>query len=210
MKIARGVVLKDVIAWILITGGIVSLGKVGLDAAHAAFYQRQYRSTLAEATPSQPSFDSSATSASIGDPIGWLEIPRIGVSAGVVHGDNDSQLKIAIGHLPETPLPWAPGNSALAGHRDTFFRPLRDVRPGDMVRLETAHGHFQYRVRETLIVDPEEVWVLGSTSRSTLTLITCYPFEYVGPAPRRFIVRADRIDAPLQNAVNVHRPVNAQ
>jgi sortase A len=135
-------------------------------------------------------------SASLGEPIGWLAIPRIGVSAAVVHGDTDALLKNAIGHLPDTPVPWSGGNSALAGHRDSFFRPLRDVRPDDMVHLKTPHGDFHYRVSETFIVDPEDVWVLDSTPAAMLTLITCYPFDYVGHAPRRFIVRADRVDVP--------------
>ena len=119
----------------------------------------------------------------------------MGVSAAVVHGDTDALLKNAIGHLPDTPLPWHGGNSALAAHRDTFFRPLRNVRPGDMVRLETPAGYLEYRVRETFIVNPDEVWVLDSTHAAMLTLITCYPFNFIGNAPRRFIVRAERIDA---------------
>ena len=80
---------------------------------------------------------------------------------------------------PDTPLPWNGGNSALASHRDTFFRPLRDVRLGDLVRLKTPAQHLEYRVRETFIVDPEDVWVLESTPATMLTLITCYPFDAV-------------------------------
>jgi sortase A len=175
-------------------GGIICLGKVSLDAARAAVYQRQYQSALQDGAKSPPLLVASAAlSASIGEPIGWLEIPRIGMSAGVVHGDSDALLKSGIGHLPDTPLPWSGGNTALAGHRDTFFRPLRHVRPDDIVHLKTRHGDFQYRVRETFIVDPEDVWVLGSTPATMLTLITCYPFDYIGNAPRRFIVRAERV-----------------
>lgn len=194
MTIAR-VNVRKWIAWTLIAGGIMCLGKVSLDAARAAVYQRWYQSTLQDASKSQPSVSlSAAPAASIGEPIGWLEIPRIGMSAGVVHGDSDALLKTGIGHLPDTPLPWSGGNSALAGHRDTFFRPLRHVRPDDIVHLKTRHGNFRYRVRETLIVDPEDVWVLDSTPAPMLTLITCYPFDYIGYAPRRFIVRAERVD----------------
>jgi sortase A len=184
-------------AWTLIVAGVMTLGKVGLDAARAAAYQRQYHRVLHSA--GQTLTTSAARSVSTGDPIGWLEIPRIGVSAGVVHGDSDALLATAIGHLPDTPLPWRDGNSALAGHRDTFFRSLRHVRPDDMVRLRTRHGDFQYRVRETFIVDAEDVWVLDSTSAAMLTLITCYPFDYVGNAPRRFIVRAERIHPPRRD-----------
>jgi sortase A len=147
-------------------------------------------------------------SPAIGEPIGWLDIPRLRVSVAVVHGDADTFLKTAIGHLPDTPLPWSGGNTALAGHRDTFFGPLQDVRPADIVRLETPHGDFEYRVRETLIVDPEDVWVLDSTPAAMLTLITCYPFHYVGNAPRRFIVRAERIDARQRDVDNGEKYVS--
>jgi sortase A len=201
MRIVRDVPIKDWIAWTLIAGGLISLAKVGLDAARAAVYQRQYRSALHEAAQSQPSLVAgTAASPSPGQPIGWLEIPRIRVSAAVVHGDSEALLKTAIGHLPNTPLPWSGGNSALAGHRDTFFRPLRDVRLGDTVRLKTPAGQLEYRVRETFIVDPEDVWVLESTPAPMLTLITCFPFDFVGKAPRRFIVRAERTDAAQQRS----------
>ncbi len=201
MEIARRANFNEGIAWTFIAAGILCLAKVGLDATGAAVYQRQYHSALHDTAKSQASFIATiAPSTSIGEPIGWLEIPRIGVSAGVVHGDTDAVLKTAIGHLPDTPLPWTGGNTALAGHRDTFFRPLRHVRPDDMVRLKTAHGDFHYLVRETFIVDPEDVWVLESTPATMLTLITCYPFDFVGNAPRRFIVRAERTDVPQQTS----------
>jgi sortase A len=209
MKTAR-VMLKDWVAWMLIAGGIILLGKVGLDAARAAAYQHQYRSALDN--PSLPHASSNPSrvpsAASIGEPIGWLEIPRLRMSAAVVHGDTDALLKTAIGHLPDTPLPWSEGNTALAGHRDTFFRPLRDVRPDDTVRLKTAYGEFQYRVRETFVVDPGEVWVLDPTPAAMLTLITCYPFDYIGNAPRRFIVRAERIDERRRDAGSPEKDVS--
>lgn len=197
MRSARIGTLKNWSAWTLIAGGLICLGKVGVDAARAAVYQRQYHSALHEAAQSQPSVPAGAeASASLGQAIGWLEIPRIGVSGAVVHGDTDSLLETAIGHLPDTPLPWHGGNSALAGHRDTFFRPLRNVRLGDTVRLKTPAGYLEYRVRETFVVNADDVWVLDSTRAAMLTLITCDPLNFVGHAPRRFIVRAERIDAP--------------
>lgn len=135
-------------------------------------------------TPARPGY---------GDPVGQIVIPRVGLDAVVVEGDDESVLRVAVGHLPDTPLPWEDGNTALAGHRDTFFRPLRKIAEGDEIRLVTRHGTFEYRVRETLVVQPEDVWVLNVTDQPTLTLITCYPFGYVGPASQRFIVRADRV-----------------
>jgi sortase A len=110
----------------------------------------------------------------------------------IAEGDDDATLKVAIGHLPDTPLPWHEGNSAFAGHRDTFFRPLQHIRVGDELRVSTVHGDFRYQVRQTKVVDPNDLWVLDPTDRPTLTLITCYPFNYVGKAHRRFIVRAER------------------
>ena len=128
-----------------------------------------------------------------GEPVGILEIARIGLSGVVVEGDDEGVLDRAIGHLPDTPLPWQRGNSALAAHRDALFRPLRDVRSGDLIRLKTPYGDFDYRVRETLVVAPEDLWVLDPTPVTMITLISCYPFDYIGPAPERFIVRAERI-----------------
>lgn len=110
--------------------------------------------------------------------------------AVVLEGDDDAVLKRAVGHLPDTPLPWEAGNSALAGHRDTFFRGLRHIRTGDLVRLETPAGSFEYEVAETRVVEPDALEVLAPTPERVLTLITCYPFTFVGAAPQRFVVRA--------------------
>ena len=126
--------------------------------------------------------------------IGRIDIPRLGVSAIVRKGVDDRTLRRAVGHVPETALPGEAGNVALAGHRDTFFGPLRRVREGDRIRLRTPDGDFNYVVRESRIVEPTDLSVLAPTSGATLTLITCYPFNYVGPAPQRFIVRAEAAD----------------
>ena len=126
-------------------------------------------------------------------PVGRLEIPRIGLSAVVAEGDDETTLKVAVGHLPDTPLPWHEGNSVLAGHRDSFFRPLRRIQIGDDIQFATRYGTFRYRVTRHTVVDPDELWVLEASATAALTLITCYPFDFVGPAPRRFIVHAERI-----------------
>jgi sortase A len=130
----------------------------------------------------------------IGDIVGRLEIPRLGVSVVVAEGDDDGTLTVAAGHLPDTPLPWEAGNSALAAHRDSFFRPLHGIRADETLRLTTVHGTFRYRVTNLSIVTPDNLSVLQHTDVPSLTLITCYPFSYVGHAPKRFIVRAERID----------------
>jgi len=123
--------------------------------------------------------------------IGRLEIPRVGVSAIVREGDDTATLRHAVGHVPDTALPGEQGNAGLAGHRDTFFRGLKGIRVGDRITMTTMTGVLVYTVRDTSVVDPDDVSVLSPTGRQTLTLVTCYPFYYIGSAPRRFIVQAE-------------------
>lgn len=129
-----------------------------------------------------------------GSLIGRLEIPKLGIDVVVVEGDSDTVLRHAIGHIPVTPLPGEPGNIALAGHRDTFFRPLRKIQPGDVITIDTPAHRFQYEVQSTSIVPPTDTSVLKPSADNELTLVTCFPFYYVGSAPRRFIVRARNRD----------------
>ena len=182
------------LARLLIMSGATTLTWAAFQMVSAAWYQRQTEDTL-ESLRRMPAMEgrSSPDALSVGEPIGTLEIARVGLSGVVVEGDVDAVLDRAIGHLPDTPLPWRDGNSALAAHRDAIFRPLRGVRLGDVLRLKTPHGNFDYQVRETLIVKPDDVWVLDPTPMTTLTLISCWPFDYIGHAPERFIVRAERI-----------------
>lgn len=126
-------------------------------------------------------------------PLGRIELNRIGLDAMIMEGIDNRTLRHAVGHFPRTALPGQPGNVAIAGHRDRFFRGLREVRVDDEVTLTTLHGSYRYRVETTLVVEPREIWVLEDTGQATLTLVTCYPFNFVGPAPQRFIVRARRI-----------------
>jgi sortase A len=125
-----------------------------------------------------------------GTTMGRIEIPRLGVSAVVRAGSDARTLRLAVGHIPGTALPGDAGNVGLAGHRDTFFKRLRDIETGDTVRMVMPDGVFEYRVERTTIVMPADVWVLDPTAEPALTLVTCYPFSYVGSAPQRFIVRA--------------------
>jgi sortase A len=128
-----------------------------------------------------------------GSVIGTIDIPRVGISAVVLQGDSSDVLRHAVGHIPETPLPGERGNVALAAHRDTIFRPLRKVGVGDVIELRTETGVVRYRVNTTEIVAPTDVAVLRSRGKDELTLVTCYPFYYVGHAPNRFVVRASEI-----------------
>lgn len=129
-----------------------------------------------------------------GEIIGRVDIPRLKLSAAVAEGDDDKTLGNAVGHLPDTPLPWhRRGNVALAAHRDGLFRRLEKIRLEDEVRVVTPRGEYHYRVKQTRIVDPDDVWVIAPTEAPTVTLITCYPFSFVGNAPQRFVVQAEMI-----------------
>jgi sortase A len=122
--------------------------------------------------------------------IGRVEITRIGVSAYAREGVDEWTLGRAVGHVPRTALPGERGNSAFAAHRDTFFRGLEDVRRGDTVVTTTPLGRHEYIVAETRVVDPGEAPISVRTHEPVLTLVTCYPFDYLGAAPKRFVVRA--------------------
>ena len=122
--------------------------------------------------------------------VGRLSIPRLNLTAMVREGDSETTLSLALGHIPGTAFPGQRGNVGVAGHRDALFRGLRDIRKDDLIHFETPTGSYTYKVEETEIVKPEEVSVLKSGAQSELTLVTCYPFSYVGSAPDRFIVKA--------------------
>lgn len=122
--------------------------------------------------------------------VGRLQIPNLRLTAMVREGADARTLRLAVGHIPGTPMPGARGNVGLAGHRDTFFRALRNIQIDDRIEFQTGDQLFHYQVRSTRIVSPRDVSVLASTGSDSLTLVTCYPFYYVGSAPKRFIVRA--------------------
>lgn len=125
--------------------------------------------------------------------IGRLKIKRLGLAVMVVEGADAATLRHAVGHIPGTALPGAPGNTGLSGHRDTYFRSLEEIKQHDTIEVTTVHGIFQYRVVTIKIVPPNDVTVLESAGTETLTLVTCHPFDFVGSAPMRFIVQAERI-----------------
>lgn len=124
--------------------------------------------------------------------IGRLAIPRLHVSAVVLEGDDDGALRFGAGHIPGTSLPVQGGNVAIAAHRDTVFRRLRNIAIKDGIQLTTRDGSYHYRVVSTEIVRPQDTGVLASSTADELTLVTCYPFSYIGAAPLRFIVHARR------------------
>lgn len=123
------------------------------------------------------------------DVLGRIEIPRLGIRAMVREGMDDETLQVAVGHIPGTARPGESGNIGLAGHRDTFFRALRGVRKGDLMLLTTLEGSETYRVASASVVDPDRVDVLADAKGTkALTLVTCFPFDWIGNAPKRFVV----------------------
>ncbi len=128
-----------------------------------------------------------------------IEIPRIGVKAIVRAGVDNETLALAVGHITGTALPGEIGKVGLAGHRDTFFRGLRNIRLDDRVRIDVPPHSYDYRVVSLEVVAPTEMRVLDPTGGQELTLVTCYPFGYIGKAPKRFIVRATRVEQPKAN-----------
>jgi sortase A len=153
-------------------------------------------------SPALPKFDESAgtnkaTSPLSGlaesTPLGRIEIGSIGLKAMIQEGTGWRTLQRGVGHITGTALLGHSGNVGLAGHRDTFFRKLRNIQEGDEITLTTLTGTYVYRVGLISIVEPEESGVLRDSGENILTLVTCYPFSYVGPAPKRFIVRAQQV-----------------
>ena len=190
----------------LIAVGIACLVFYSVATVHTWRYQRAAKSEIQRMTSIERAQPAAAVERAprpakplaTGELIGRVDVPRLGLSAAVAEGDDDQTLEKAVGHLPDTPLPWdRRGNVALAAHRDGLFRRLEHIRLGDDVRMVTPRGEFHYRVTKTHIVDPDDVWVIAPTPRPTITLITCYPFSFVGNAPRRFIVQAQLVEKEL-------------
>jgi len=175
--------------YVLFFVGLLALTYVGVVLVERQIYQANQARQLEHASALDL-----RTPLPVGVVIGQVKIPRIGLQAVVVQGDSEKILKLAVGHIPGTPLPGQPGNMVLAGHRDSFFRPLRNIRTGDIILLERPNGSYDYQVESTSIVAPTDLSVLQNSGNDELTLITCYPFSWLGSAPDRFIVRARQID----------------
>ena len=137
--------------------------------------------------------------------IGRLTIPEADLEVMVLEGSDEATLDRGVGLIEGTARPGEGGNVGIAGHRDSFFRGLRHLSPGDEILLATLEGLTRYRVSEVLVVEPQFVQVLNATPQSSLTLVTCYPFFFVGAAPQRFIVHADEVDFEEWTPVRVAR-----
>ncbi len=206
--IVRKEPLRRILKWAqraLFACAVLLLGYCGFALADAWVFQRRESRDLdrqlraqraaSEAIPQPESATPprGAPAVAPGGLIGRIEIPRLLLSAVVVEGVDKTAVRRAVGHIPGTALPGQPGNVGLAGHRDTFFRPLKDLRINDEVQVSTPNGSFKYEVESLKVVEPDNVGVLASSGENVLTMVTCYPFYYVGPAPKRFIVRARQV-----------------
>jgi len=191
----RGGHLWRALEQLLLVIGLVSLGYFAYVVAESHLYQamenRELDAILASA-PSAPEQHVPRPPTAPGSMIGRIEIPRLGVSTIIRAGSDARTLRLAVGHINGTAFPGESGNIGLAGHRDTFFRRLRNIRVGDEIRIVTPGETYTFTVEETSVVKPRDVWVLNATPTPVLTLVTCYPFTYVGSAPNRFIVRANQ------------------
>ena len=210
--------------------GFLCLGYVGFTMAQAFVYQRYesyqleqsilgqgatasgyLQSLLRPAEPPPPVSIRQAPPELVTDPglIGRVEIQRLDISAMVREGVDAATLSRAVGHVSSTPRPGEAGNVAIAAHRDTFFRNVRYIRNGDRIRMVTPRGTYDYVVDSLKIVDPTEVKVLDPTPQPAITLVTCYPFNFIGSAPKRFIVRARQVttEARLGDLKSANRPL---
>ena len=191
----------EAVLWLV---GLACLGFYGLTKMHSARAQTvaiaeleaQWQQDLVEPNHSLWSeqrvaaYERSRTTSDTLSPRALLSIHSVGVRVAVFEGTSDRVLNLGAGRVPGTGDFGAAGNLALAGHRDGFFRGLKDIAIGDDIKLEHGDGVVNYSVTELFVVDPDAVHVLEPTQNATLTLITCYPFYFVGHAPQRFIVRA--------------------
>ncbi len=185
---------------ILVAAAAAALGYCAFVLADTWNFQREANGHF-DPLHLQPAAPPGPGSGAMSGLVGRLEIPRVGLSVVVAEGADDATLRRAAGHIPGTGLPGSSGNVGIAGHRDTLFRSLRGIRLEDTILLTTLQGAYRYRVVSTKIVDPSDVAVLNPDGGEILTLVTCYPFYFIGPAPDRFIVRAERVTPRRGNGI---------
>jgi len=183
-------------ARIVLAISVILLAWVGWVIIQGRFYQASVTEYLKEQRklPQRPAGPIEAELVE-GQTLGRMDIPRLGLSVAIFQGTKSKTLRIGAGHIEGTAIPGEAGNSGIAAHRDTFFRPLENIRTNDEIQIETARGFSHYQVDSIKIVAPDDIAVLEPTTESGVTLVTCYPFYFVGAAPKRFIVHAHKTPA---------------
>jgi sortase A len=179
-----------IIERLLLVTGVLAILFAGGSMIRSHLFQRSAERKFESAASIHPSAAPVKRTYAPGEVIGRLEVPRLGLHVMVVEGAGHDQLELGAGHIADTALPGFDGNIGIAAHRDGLFRPLRNIEKGDRLVLSTVSGAYRYSVTRVEIVRPTDTYVLHSTGRPELTLVTCYPFFYLGPAPNRFIVHA--------------------
>ena len=180
--------------WFLFIAGALAVSYVALTLLHAKLYQKAADYALKKQIDAQEQQQASLPKAVAkeGDVLGRIEIPRLGMTVAILEGTTSRTLRLGVGHISGTALPGEPGNIGIAGHRDTYFRDLKDIRASDEIQIQTATGLSRYEVDWVRIVTPDDIGVLAPSAESAITLVTCYPFHYIGAAPKRFVVHAHR------------------
>jgi sortase A len=180
--------------WFLFIAGALAVSYVALTLLHAKLYQKAAGNALKKQIDAQEQRQASLPRAVAkeGDLLGRIEIPRLGMTVAILEGTKSPTLRLGVGHIGGTALPGEPGNIGIAGHRDTYFRDLKDIRASDEIQIQTATGLSRYEVDWVRIVTPDDIGVLAPSAESAITLVTCYPFHYIGAAPKRFVVHAHR------------------
>jgi LPXTG-site transpeptidase (sortase) family protein len=199
-----------VLSWLLLIGGGIFLWRGGSDYWQSVSSQKEEalqwenqnveaastdRSPVTQSATIRRAGITNAGTFSKGQSVAKLSIPRLKTILYVLEGTDDNDLKRGPGHLEGTVMPGSKGNCVIAGHRDTHFRVLKNIAKGDEILVQSRQGTYKYRVTGTSVVTPDNIDSLQPTSTGVLNLITCFPFDYVGSAPRRFIVHADLIQS---------------
>jgi sortase A len=186
--------MRRLVRWsqrLLVITGALALGYVGFTLLDARLFQASAKRSLETQIHREGERQELQAKVKTGDVLGRVDIPRLGISVAVLQGTSSRILRLGAGHIEGTALPGETGNSGIAGHRDTFFRKLKNIQLNDEIQVQTATGLFRYQVDWMRVVEPSDTTVLEPSSKeSTVTLVTCYPFYFVGSAPKRFVVRA--------------------
>jgi len=190
---------------LLILSGMTLLGWYGASRVRTYLYQQRRLADLNRQMMQPPARRAIVAAPREGALLGSVHIPRVGVSSVIIEGSDEQDLALSVGHIPGTAIPGQDGNVALAAHRDSFFRGLEKIRQGDDILLTTPQGTQLYEVDSTRVVMPKDVYVLDDVGRPVLTLVTCYPFHFIGDAPQRFIVQARLRGGPIASAAATAR-----
>ena len=190
----RGRLLLGWVQRLLFITGTLVVSYVALTLLHAQLYQEAANNLLAKQIEAQErnKVGQPRAVAKEGDVLGRIQIPRLGMKVVILEGTSSQTLRLSVGHIEGTALPGEVGNIGIAGHRDTFFRGLKDIRTGDQIQIQTAKGLSHYEVDRVQIVGPSDTEILSPSVGPSVTLITCYPFHFIGAAPERFVVHAHK------------------